>query len=205
MPEILFCLGLATILAFEEAGAFMLPGDISIIAAGVHARAEGSPLLLLPLWAAASLAMGVGATFLYRTVRATNRFDRVLPARARDMIQRHGIWGIAVARLLPGLRNATVFAAASSNLPYRDFLKGLIPASIIWSGTLLLLGWFGGATMLAAYSSLHQAHVLRIGSVALILGMLGYVSWRLLMHRAQETPGASARPRPHPKKTASES
>src|SRR5947209_1533731 len=152
----------------------MLPGDISIIAAGVHARAVGSPLLLLPLWAAGSLAMIAGATFLYRTVRATNRFDRVLPTRVRDMIQKHGIWGIAVARLLPGLRNATVFAAASSNLPYRDFLTGLIPASLVWSGILLLLGWFGGGTMLSAYSSLHHSHILRIGPVALILVMLAF-------------------------------
>ncbi|GAC1463519.1 MAG: hypothetical protein PVSMB7_05250 [Chloroflexota bacterium] len=180
MPTVLFCIGIGLLLGFEEAGAFFLPGDISLLAAGVRARGEEGPLLLLALWGVSALSMVIGATSLYHTVRISDRFDRVLPRRARSMIQRHGVWGVAVARILPGLRNATVFAAASSNLPYRRFLMGLVPAALVWSGVMLLAGWFGGAAMLAAFGRLHESHALRFVSVTLIACAALFVAWRML-------------------------
>lgn len=186
MPALLFCIGIAVLLGFEEAGAFFLPGDISLLAAGVRARADLGPVFLMALWAASTIAMIAGATSLYHTVRISNRFHRVLPRRARTMIQRHGVWGVAVARILPGLRNATVFAAASSKLPYRRFLLGLIPAALAWSGILLLVGWFGGAAMLSAFAGIHHSSALRFISLGLLTAGALFVAWRLLFARKSE-------------------
>jgi len=181
--------GIGLLLTFEEAGAFMLPGDISLLAAGVHARADEAAWYLLPLWAVSSAAMVAGASFLYRTVRGSGRFGRVLPLRVRTMIQRHGIWGIAVARLLPGMRNATVFVAASCTLPYRRFLMGLIPAAMVWSGMMLLLGWFGGAAILSAYGRLHHSNALRFGSLGLLAAAAVFVAWRMWKAYGREKHG----------------
>lgn len=178
MAILFFYLGLGTLLAFEEAGLFLLPGDISLVAAGLHD--SGHPVELLFTWIAASAGMVVGASVLFHGVARARSLDRMLPRRARDLIQRHHIWGIAVARLVPGLRNATVFVAGSSGISYYQFLIGLVPAALVWSGALLLLGWFGGSAILAAFASFHHSHVLEIGSLCLLFVVIAFVAYRLL-------------------------
>ncbi|HEX6507619.1 MAG TPA: hypothetical protein VF221_08315, partial [Chloroflexota bacterium] len=93
---------------------------------------------------------------------------------------------------VPGLRNATVFAAASARLPYRTFLLGLVPAAMLWSGLLLALGWFGGQAMLAAFSQLHQSPLLKIVSLGLLLAVVGFLWLRLW--RADERESIEAHP-----------
>lgn len=179
MTALLFCVGLAILLGLEEAGAFFIPGDISLIAAGIHGRADAAPLFLIAAWAVSTAAMTGGATILFHGVQQSNRLDRVLPNRVRSLIRYHGAVGVFGARILPGLRNATVFAAATAKLRYRTLLEGLIPAAAVWSAILLLLGWFGGSAMLAAYHQLHQHRSLKIISFALLVASLLFVAGRL--------------------------
>jgi membrane protein DedA with SNARE-associated domain len=179
VTAILFCVGLALILALEEAGLFFLPGDISLVAAGVHSR-EVAAFWFLPLACLlATCAMSLGATVLFRGVQHSGRLGRVIPERVRIMIQRHGAAGIFGARIFPGLRNATVFAAASSHLPYRTFLIGLVPAAALWSVFLLLLGWAGGPAMLAAFHAISEHPVLKVASFALLGCGLLFVAIRV--------------------------
>jgi membrane protein DedA with SNARE-associated domain len=123
--------------------------------------------------------MVLGSSILFHGVSKTKRFDRVLPRRVRMLIRRHGVWGVAVARLVPGLRNATVFAAASANMRYRYFAYGLIPAAVVWSGFLLLVGWLGGDAMLAAFGQFHDSPVLKGAGLALLFTVVFFVWWRL--------------------------
>ena len=90
---LLFYLGLGTVLTLEEAGLFFLPGDISMVAAGVYA-AQGGPFVLLS-WAVATIGMVAGSCILFLTVRRSRRSSRVLPDRARALILRHGAVGVA--------------------------------------------------------------------------------------------------------------
>lgn len=177
MAAILFFIGLGLLLTFEEAGVFLLPGDISLVAAGLHASPHLSYLLYS--WLAGSVGMVLGASVLFHGVSRANSFKKILPPRVRRLIRRHGIWGVAVARLIPGLRNATVFAAATSRMSYGRFLWGLVPAAMIWSGLLLLLGWFGGDAMLSGFGSWHQSRPLQLVSLAILLAIVSFVWWRL--------------------------
>lgn len=177
MELLLFYIGLGALLTLEEAGVFLLPGDISLVAAGLHASPHRSQLLLS--WLIATAGMVVGASILFHLVGRTDRFDRVLPARVRRLVLRYSVWGVALARLVPGLRNATVFAAASVDMRYRHFLLGLAPAAAAWSGFLLLIGWFGGQAMLAAFGQVHDSPALKLISVAVVFVMVSFVWVRL--------------------------
>jgi membrane protein DedA with SNARE-associated domain len=166
MTALLFYAGLFALLTLEEAGVFLLPGDISLVAAGINSAQGGSVLVIS--WLCASAGMILGASILFHAVGVSETLERAIPTRVVNLVTRHHVWGIFFARLVPGLRNATVFAASGSNLPYRTFLWGLIPAAFIWSGALLLAGFFGGNAVLALFGHLHHSKTLKIVSLSLL-------------------------------------
>jgi membrane protein DedA with SNARE-associated domain len=169
MTALLFYAGLFALLGLEEAGVFLLPGDISLVAAGLHA-AQGDSHIVIS-WICGSAGMIAGATFLYRAVGLSETLGRAVPGRVVDLVHRHHVWGVFFARLVPGLRNATVFAASASDLPYRTFLIGLVPAAFLWSGFLLVAGYYGGDAALSLFGRFHHSRVLEIISLALLLGV----------------------------------
>lgn len=177
MAVLLFYFGLGALLTLEEAGVFFLPGDISLVAAGLHS-AQGDSIIFIS-WIAGSAGMIIGSSILFHGVSQSSSVGRVVPVRVVSLIHRHPIKGVAIARLVPGLRNATVFAAAGARLPFRTFLYGLIPAALVWSGLLLALGWFGGAAMLAAFGQLHHSPFLKLLSFGLLLAAAVYLWVRL--------------------------
>jgi membrane protein DedA with SNARE-associated domain len=177
MAALLFYVGLGAVLTLEESGVFFLPGDISLVAAGLHSAQGGSIVFIS--WIAGSVGMVIGSSILFHGVSQADSVSRVVPVRVVALIHRHQIKGVAVARLVPGLRNATVFAAAGARLPYRTFLYGLVPAAIVWSGLLLALGWFGGAAMLATFGQLHHSSFLKLVSFGLLLAAVVYLWVRL--------------------------
>ncbi|HEY8685644.1 MAG TPA: hypothetical protein VIO57_08565 [Chloroflexota bacterium] len=177
MAALLFYIGLGALLTLEEAGVFFLPGDISLVAAGLHGAQGGS--IIFFSWIAGSLGMVIGSSILFHGVSQADSVSRVVPVRVVALIHRHQVKGVAIARLVPGLRNATVFAAAGARLPYRTFLLGLVPAALVWSGLLLALGWFGGAAMLAAFGQLHHSPFLKLLSFGLLLAAIVYLWVRL--------------------------
>jgi membrane protein DedA with SNARE-associated domain len=166
MTALLFYAGLFALLTLEEAGVFLLPGDISLVAAGINSAQGGSVLVIS--WVCASTGMILGASILFHAVGVSETLERAIPTRVVNLVTRHHVWGIFFARLIPGLRNATVFAASGSNLPYRTFLWGLVPAAFIWSGALLLAGFFGGNAVLALFGDLHHSKTLKIVSLSLL-------------------------------------
>lgn len=183
LAVIAFYVGLGGLLTMEEAGVFLLPGDISMVGAGVYG-AQGGPFILLS-WVASTIGMVAGSLLLFHGVRKSGSSSRVLPDRARNLILRHGALGVFAARLLPGLRNATVFAAAASGMPLRTFLEGLIPAAALWSGVLILLGWFGGQAILDALGNLEQIPLLRIIPLLLLIAGVSFIILRLRMNRQE--------------------
>jgi membrane protein DedA with SNARE-associated domain len=182
---VLFYLGLGALLTAEEAGVFLLPGDSSRVAAGVYA-AQGGPLVYVS-WLVASLGMVAGSAALFFTVRRSRASARVLPDRVRDLIQKHGALGVGVARLVPGFRNMTVFAAAAASLAPQRFMLGLVPAALLWSGFLMLVGWFGGNAILSLLGALDGQPAIKVVSIALVL--CGALFWALRMRlTARESP-----------------
>jgi len=182
MAALLFYVGLGGLLTLEEAGLFLLPGDITLVAGGMRS-AQGESMLLIS-WLVAATGMVIGASLLFHGVARSKHSRRLMPRRVNRLIRRHGIWGVGLARLIPGLRNATVFAGASARMPYRRFLCGLIPAALVWSGFLLTLGWCGGAAMLSAFGAMHHSSMLKVISAGLLLAAASFVVWRLWSKRS---------------------
>lgn len=166
-PVLLFYLGLGALLTAEEAGVFLLPGDIAIVAAGVYA--SGGHAFVLASWAVATLGMIAGSCILYAAVRRSRASQRAMPARVRGLVHRYGAMGVGLARLIPGFRNATVFAAAASNLPRRQFLLGLVPAAALWSAFLLAVGWFGGNALLSLLGRFDGYPAVKFISIGVVL------------------------------------
>jgi membrane protein DedA with SNARE-associated domain len=167
VPALLFYLGLGALLTAEEAGVFLLPGDISLVGAGVYA-AQGRSLVVAS-WVAATLGMIAGSWILFSAVRRSRASQRALPERVRTLIQRHGALGVGLARLIPGFRNATVFAAAAADLSPRRFLGGLIPAAGLWSAFLLAVGWFGGNAILSLMGRFDDHPAVKFLSIGIVL------------------------------------
>jgi membrane protein DedA with SNARE-associated domain len=174
---LLVYLGLASLLCFEEAGVFVLPGDISLVAAGLGASRGQSHLVIS--WLVATLAMVLGASVLFFLVQRSGRSGRAVPDRVRTLLHRHGAWGVFAARVFPGLRNATVFAAAAAPLRYRTFMLGLVPAAMFWCAALLLAGWFGGNEALSLLSALDGSPLLKALSIGLAACALLWIAYRM--------------------------
>lgn len=170
--QLLLYLGLGALLTAEEAGIFLLPGDISIITAGVYASQGQS--YVLASWAVATAGMIAGSWILFYALRRSSASQRALPERARSLIRRHGAVGVGLARLVPGFRNATVVAAASADLSPRTFLLGLVPAAALWAAVLLAVGWFGGNAILALLGRVDGYPAVKFLSIGIVLavGML---------------------------------
>jgi membrane protein DedA with SNARE-associated domain len=170
----------ALLVLVDESGIPMpVPSDLAVLLAG-HRLASGEMHLLgtlVLLEAAVLLGASVyywlgargGRPLLYRYgrhVRLTpERLDRV-GARLR----RHGALGVAVGRLIPGLRGYTVLAAGAFGVPYRQFLLGLAVSGALYLGALLYLGAWLGPGALAAVGGLRvslRAGLTAVASVAL--------------------------------------
>ena len=182
MP-IIFVLGLAGVMGLEEAGLFFLPGDIALAAAGLRAHPDAWSLLLC--WIAGSVAMIAGACLLFKGVSWTHVTSRFFPQRVARFVRTRGILGVTLARLVPGLRNATVFAAASSEMRFRDFFLGLVPSAFAWCALMLLLGWFGGAAMLALLEMLQRSTALQAVTATLVAVAGAFFVVRFWLTRAR--------------------
>jgi membrane protein DedA with SNARE-associated domain len=179
VAALLFYLGLGALLTAEEAGVFLLPGDITLVAIGVQSSAGGGWLFAVIAWVVASCAMIAGASALFHGVNQSAKTSKLLPRRVRVLVRRHHVWGVAAARMVPGLRNATVFAAASAGLRYRTLMGGLIPAAFAWSGLLLVIGWFGGSAIIDVLGRLEGQPAVKWSSLALAFVAVAFALYRI--------------------------
>jgi membrane protein DedA with SNARE-associated domain len=208
-------LAAAVVVFVEEAGVPlpMLPGDLVMLVLGIRARQGRVPLwLALVVLEAATVA---GAALLYALCRRFGRgfvarYGRYLHltparlARAERWIERHGFMAVAVARLVPGLRIASVVACGVLGVPPRVFLPGLAVGGFLYLLLYTLLGYYAGPAALALVERVHLPAQLA-GS---LLGLAGLLLWLARARRALGRPvaaGAAAglpalRPRPHPRR-----
>jgi membrane protein DedA with SNARE-associated domain len=171
---------LCGLLFAEEAGVPMpfAPGDLVLIAAGLLIATGGlDPWLFIPA-AILSCALGalVGYTWsrrlgepalrsLAERLRATDQLDRVL-RRVRGA----GPAGIAIARLIPGLRIYTTLAAGAAGVPPSNFLPGMTSATVVWVLGFTALGALAG---IQAERILGQLERLAFQGATLLLAGLG--------------------------------
>lgn len=150
-------LGLLVII-FIESGVFFgffFPGDSLLFAAGLLAS-QGflniwSLLLLVPL--AAILGVNFGYWFGKKVgPRLFNRedsffFHKKHLERTREFYAKYGVKAIVLARFIPVVRTFTPILAGVGEMPYKVFMKYNILGGLLWTTSLLGLGYSLGAVV----------------------------------------------------------
>lgn len=150
-------LGLLVII-FIESGVFFgffFPGDSLLFAAGLLAS-QGflniwSLLLFVPL--AAILGVNFGYWFGKKVgPRLFNRedsffFHKKHIERTREFYAKYGVKAIVLARFIPVVRTFTPILAGVGEMPYKVFMKYNILGGLLWTTSLLGLGYSLGAVV----------------------------------------------------------
>lgn len=174
------------LLFLEEAGLPLpfAPGEAVLIGAGLLIASGAEPFwLVIPASYAAALAgVLVGFTWsraigpqrlrgLAARLGADAAFDRV-SGRLRDA----GISGIAVSRLIPGLRIYTTLVAGAAGMEARVFALAVVPAVAVWVLLFIGLGVFVG---IPAQHLLGRFENLALkAAIVVVLLVIGYLVLR---------------------------
>ena len=141
---------LGGLLFTEEAGVPLpfAPGELTLLAAGLLIAAGGlDPVAFIPVALVACVAGslvgytwaravgGHGLQALARRIHQQHALDRV-----SERVQSAGWGGIAVSRLIPGLRIYTTLVAGALRVRRRTFVLGMVPATIAWMAVYVALG-----------------------------------------------------------------
>ena len=135
-----------------------VPGNLLIVALGVGA-AEGA-VTIWQVLVAMEIATVIGATILYGIAawagrRLAYRYGRFvgLPharlLRVERWVRRHGFAAVVLARLVPGLRIVTAFAAGTLSVPLRVFLPALVLGAFVYILACAMIGYLVGPPVLA--------------------------------------------------------
>jgi membrane protein DedA with SNARE-associated domain len=141
---------LCTLLFVDELGVPLplAPNEVLLLIGGLLvASGVLVPWLFLPL---AFLAMVAGMLTAFAWARTlgsdrlhdlAERIDAERPfERALRRVRSASVGGIALARLLPGVRVYATLAGGASGIQLRRFLIGAVPALVVWVAALVLIG-----------------------------------------------------------------
>lgn len=155
LPSLFLLVVLGSLVPVVPTGA-LVSGSAAV---AVHQTA--APLALLLVFLVAATAALCGDVTLYwlaqRGVgaRGSSRWlarlrERTGPeglARARRNLARHGVTVLVVSRLVPAGRVPVMVACLLARTPLRVFLRGALPACLVWTLTYQLIGVVGGALL----------------------------------------------------------
>jgi membrane protein DedA with SNARE-associated domain len=187
-------LGLLFIVIALESAGLPLPGETSLIFAGVWA-AKGH-LAIEEVIAVAALAAIVGDNVGYWLGRFGGRavLDRWGPLRrfaarvlppAERFFAKHGAKTVFLARFLAGLRVTAAWMAGISHMPWWRFLVWNAAGGIAWAIAVGLVAYYFGH---AAADAIARYGLVGAGVVvgAAVLAFLGLHLWKRRMMRAEE-------------------
>ena len=152
---------------------FFIPGELTVILAGVLASRAHVPLagvllagVLGPI-AGDSIAYYVGRRYGRRFL---GRKRQRRWARARVWLRKRGASAVFLGRFTAFLRSVIPAAAGVARMPYRRFLPWDAAAGLLWGTGSALLGYFAGQN----YETLARwAEHLSLALLALVLGGAG--------------------------------
>ncbi len=177
-----------------------LPSAVVVLAAGSFSTdGDPDPSLLFAVILAAAVAGDVASYSIARWAshlvlgRHGARVG-LTPARVAAAEQRFERWGgllVLLTRcLLTGLALPTNLAAGGSGYPLMRFFGYALLGEMIWTGQLLALGWWFGASWVSLLDYLDDA--LSVLTALAVAAALGVVLVRLLRARPRsETPTRS--------------
>jgi len=168
------------LLVFGEAAlfiGFVLPGETSVIVAGVVAS-QGRVNVVV-LCALVVVAAIIGDTVGYEVGRHYGKSLMTLPIlnrrhveleRALDGLRRRGVIYVFVGRFTAFLRAVMPGLAGMSRMRYRRFLAANASGALIWGVSFTLVGYFAGSalTSIEKYSGWATTSLLVLIVVALV-------------------------------------
>lgn len=188
---------LFVLLVIEEMGVPLpVPGDIVIMFVGYRASTGQGSLL----WAAVTVVVAVqlGSTVLYTLSRKLGRtvlfrYGRLVHLkperlmRVETWIRQRGPVMVLMGRLTPGLRTPTSIMAGVFRIQFRHFMFFATLAAAVWGTFWLLLGYFGGRTLIPIVRRLHPPlYVVVIVILVVAAVLLLYVWWREIGEHSRE-------------------
>jgi membrane protein DedA with SNARE-associated domain len=184
--------GVIGLLLVKEAGLPVpVPGDLLVIGAGAALAASG-PVAAGGL--ALILAAGyVGGTIQFALLRGAVRgpllrlLERVGVGAARvealaARLRRTGARGVAISRMTPGVRVASIAACGLADLPIGVFTAGLVVGNTIFVTAHFVLGFVLGASAERILGEVGSSALPIVAGVGL-LAVIGAAGWWLLQRR----------------------
>jgi membrane-associated protein len=177
---------LCSLLFAEEAGVPLpfAPGEVTLLAAGLLIAAGGlDPLIFVPLAVASCIAGAlvgyswarlVGEHGLATVARRLRQTENL--ARVSNRIRSAGPRGIAVSRLIPGLRIYTTLVAGAAGVERRTFLLGIAPATAGWVVLFVVLGAVVGLPVEHFLGAVEKLAVQ--GGILIAMGLGGFLAIR---------------------------
>ncbi len=176
---------LCSLLFAEEAGVPLpTPGELVLLAAGLLIAAGGldpyvfGPLAVFACVAGAMVgytwARAVGDRGLHAVAQRLHREETLTKVTAR--VRTSGWTGVAISRLIPGLRIYTTLVAGALRLPRATYLEGLVPATALWVAAFVALGAAVGVPVEHFLTSIERLAVQ--GGLLVVVGVGVYLAAR---------------------------
>jgi membrane protein DedA with SNARE-associated domain len=179
-------LGLLFVLIMLESAGIPLPGETTLIGAGLLAAKGEMDIVSVIAVAAAAAIIGDNAGYwvarrwgrqiLARSKRAQRFAERVLPPSER-FFERHGGKTVFFARFIAILRFTAAWLAGLSRMPWWRFFFWNATGGICWATGVGLLAYYGGKAAADAFDryGLIGAGAV-IGAALLVLAVIHF--WR---------------------------
>jgi membrane protein DedA with SNARE-associated domain len=184
--------GVVGLLLVKEAGLPVpIPGDLLVIGAGAALAAEG-PAALGGL-ALILVAGYIGGTIQFALLRGAVRgpllraLERLGVGAANveslaARLRRTGARGVAISRMTPGVRVASIAACGLAGLPLAVFATGLVAGNTVFVTAHFVLGFALGASAERLIADVGSS-LLPILAVCGALAAVGGMGWWLLRRR----------------------
>lgn len=197
VAAILICI----LLFVDEAGIPLpiAPNEALLLLVGVLIASDA-----FPPWAivpAAYLAMAAGMMAGYVWARTVGQSglqslaERVHAGqvfeRAQARLKSSSAWGIAVARLVPGVRPYATLVSGAAGVDIRTFLLGALPALLLWE-----IVWIAAGILVGLPIALFLGRFERLALRGAILIALGVVAWLSVRDASADRRGGIARVTP---------
>lgn len=193
---------LCALLFIDEAGVPLpfAPNEVLLLAAGLLIASGGlSPFVFLPaalLATTAGMLAGytwagrVGAGGLRRAAAALHA--QVAYDRAASRLRTATPTAIGVTRCLPGVRTYATLVAGAAHVDRRTFLRGAVPAMVVWVVVITLLGVLVGVPVERLLGRVEKLAV--TGALLVLLGAGGFLALRRIPPAARHAMPMRAAP-----------
>jgi membrane protein DedA with SNARE-associated domain len=159
-----------------------VPGETALLLAGLLASREESHftllgVILVTIVAAVigdNLGFYLGHRYARSRLQAGKRFLFLTPSMlqlAEGYFQRYGIWTVAAARFITGLRVVCALAAGTAGMHWKSFLIANVVGAAAWAVSMSVLGYFFGHSWHLLHQWIGRGGLIILGSIVLIVGL----------------------------------